>query len=84
MRIRPNRSAVGKKVAQIKAITDLPVGVGFGISDGAAARGVAEVSDAVVVGSALIARVVERLADTTTIPALVAELVRSMRTAMDQ
>ena len=77
-------AAVGKKVAQIKAITDLPVGVGFGIRDGAAARGVAEVSDAVVVGSALIARVVERLADTTTIPAHVAELARSMRTAMDQ
>jgi tryptophan synthase alpha chain len=77
-------AAVQDKVAQIKAITDLPVGVGFGIGDGAAAASVAEVSDAVVVGSALIRRVAERLAAPMTIPAHVGELVQSMRTAMDR
>jgi len=75
--------AVEEKVAQIKSITDLPVGVGFGISNGAAAASVAEISDAVVVGSALITRVAQRLSDVKAIPAHVAELVRSMRTAMD-
>ena len=77
-------AAVQDKVAQIKSITDLPVGVGFGISNAAAAASVAEVSDAVVVGSALVKRVEERLADAATIPAHVGELVRSMRAAMDR
>ena len=76
-------AAVEKKVAQIKSLTDLPVGVGFGISDGATAASIAAVSDAVVVGSALITRVAERLSDTTTIPEHVAKLAQSMRAAMD-
>lgn len=75
--------AVRKKVAQIKSITDLPVSVGFGIRDGKSAAQVAEVSDAVVVGSALINRIVECIEDDAAIPAHVGELVRSMRAAMD-
>ena len=76
-------AAVREKVTQIKTITDLPVGVGFGISDGKTAAQVAEVSDAVVVGSALINRIVERLEDSATIPAHVGDLVHTMRIAMD-
>lgn len=76
--------AVREKVTQIKTITALPIGVGFGISDGAAAARVAEVGDAVVVGSAIIKRVAERLDDPETIPAYVGDLVRSMRAAMDE
>lgn len=76
-------AAAQEKVAQIKTITDLPVAVGFGISDGTSAAQVAEVSDAVVVGSALINRIVERLEDSAGIPAHVGDLVRTMRAAMD-
>ena len=41
-------------IPRIKAHVKLPVGVGFGIRDGATARAVAEVADAVVIGSALV------------------------------
>lgn len=46
--------SVAAKVAEIRGHTDLPVGVGFGISDGASAAAVAAVSDAVIIGSAMI------------------------------
>jgi len=74
---------VARKVTRIKSLTSLPVGVGFGIRDGASAARVGAVSDAVVVGSALVSRVAERAADPASIPAYVAQLVASMRRAMD-
>ena len=43
-------------LARIRKHTRVPVGVGFGIRDGASARAVARVADAVVVGSALVQR----------------------------
>jgi tryptophan synthase alpha chain len=45
---------VGPEVARIKAATDLPVVVGFGISTPAAAQAIAEVADGAVVGSAIV------------------------------
>jgi tryptophan synthase alpha chain len=45
---------VASKVAAIKAVVSVPVGVGFGIRDAATARSVANVADAVVIGSALV------------------------------
>ena len=39
---------------RIRAHVSLPVGVGFGIRDAATAKAVAAVSDAVVIGSALV------------------------------
>ncbi len=47
-------SEVANNVAAIKAAVPVPVGVGFGIRDGATARKVAAVADAVVIGSALV------------------------------
>ena len=46
--------AVAAMMPRIKAHVKLPVGVGFGIRDAATARAVAEVADAVVIGSALV------------------------------
>jgi tryptophan synthase alpha chain len=45
---------VGSQLARIRALSDLPLAVGFGIKDPAAARAVAAVADGVVVGSALV------------------------------
>ena len=48
---------VGEVAAAVKRIgrhTRIPVGVGFGIRDGATARAVADVADAVVIGSRLV------------------------------
>ena len=41
-------------VARLKRATDLPVAVGFGVRDAAAAQAMARVADAVVVGSAFV------------------------------
>ena len=74
---------VAQKVATIKSLTELPVGVGFGIRDPDSAARIGAVSDAVVVGSALVSRVAERAQTPHAVPAYVAELVAAMRTAMD-
>ena len=47
-------SAVAQAVPRIKSLVKMPVGVGFGIRDAATARAVAAVSDAVVIGSAIV------------------------------
>jgi len=46
--------AVARAVPRIKEHVKVPVGVGFGIRDAASAKAVARVSDAVVIGSALV------------------------------
>jgi len=76
-------SSVGEKVAEIRRFTDLPVGVGFGISDAERAAQVAEVADAVVVGSAIVKRVASHAGDFEKIAGSVTELLKSMRIAMD-
>ena len=48
--------AVAEKLALVRRHTALPIGVGFGIKDPESAAQVAAVSDAVVIGSALVAR----------------------------
>jgi tryptophan synthase alpha chain len=50
----PEVKAVHADVARIKKATQLPVAVGFGIKTPAQAKDIAAVSDAVVVGSALV------------------------------
>jgi len=76
-------ASVTKKAAHIRSFTDLPVGVGFGIKDAETAAKVANVADAVVVGSA----VVKLFAENETLPKKIAPavttLLRSMREAID-
>ena len=50
---------VGPEVARIKAATDLPVVVGFGIKTPETAKGIAGVADGAVVGSAIVQRIGE-------------------------
>lgn len=52
--------AVAPEVARIKAQTDLPVIVGFGIKTPEAAEAVARVADGAVVGSAIVERIAAR------------------------
>ncbi|MCR8725861.1 tryptophan synthase subunit alpha [Frigidibacter sp. ROC022] len=48
---------VGPEVARIKAHTDLPIVVGFGIKTPEAARSIASIADGCVVGSAIVERI---------------------------
>src|SRR6202051_1826365 len=50
---------IGEHVAMIRRLTDLPIAVGFGISNAAQARQIASLADAVVVGSAIVRRIGE-------------------------
>ncbi len=75
--------AVAAKVNEIKEMTQLPVGVGFGISNALSAQRISQVSDAVVVGSALVRQVEEHLQDEPRISQGMCALVADMRAAMD-
>ncbi len=75
--------AVAAKLAQMREIIDLPLGVGFGIRDAEAAARVAAVADAVVVGSAIVSRIAAHAAEPDRIPGDIRALVNSMRRAMD-
>ncbi len=50
-------------VARTKAVTDLPVGVGLGVSDGRQAAEVARHADGVIVGSAFVRRLLDAGSD---------------------
>lgn len=76
--------AVADKVNDIRAATDLPIGVGFGIRDAQSAARVAQVADAVIVGSALVQVIAEHGAQPQTMTRQLQDLLRSMRTAMDE
>lgn len=58
-----NANSVSSKLPLIRQHTDVPVGVGFGIRDAESACRVAESSDAVVIGSALITALEKAPAD---------------------
>ncbi len=68
-------SEVATLVSNTKAVTNLPVAVGFGVASRASARSVAEVADGVVVGSAL----VRLLGEGGDVSALAAELAAGCR-----
>jgi len=75
--------AVRDKVTEIRRLTDLPVGVGFGIKDAEMAAKMATIADAVVVGSALVSRVEINRDDPIKILSEIKEILVGMRQAMD-
>lgn len=76
-------NAVGKKLDQIRSKTSLPLGVGFGIKDPQLAEAVGRVSDAVVVGSALVERISENTGNIENMKKEISSLIGSMRKALD-
>ena len=74
---------VARRLAPIRERISLPLGVGFGIKDAETAAAVAQVADAVIVGSAIVGRI-EQLAETPeAIPGAVGEFLGTLRTAID-
>lgn len=73
-------SSVREKVAQIKAVTDIPVAVGFGISTPAQAAEVAGYADGVIVGSAIV-RLIGQLGDTPETASKAGAFVKSLADA---
>ena len=57
----PDVSSVGDHVARIKAHTDLPIAIGFGVKTPQQVRDLAALAEGVVVGSALVSSIEETL-----------------------
>ena len=64
-------------VSRLRAVTDLPVAVGFGISNAEHVRAVGEFADAAIVGSALVA-LIEKSAPADA-PRVVGEFIQGLR-----
>ena len=73
---------VARRVAAIREHVKLPIGVGFGIRDAATAKAVAQVSDAVVIGS----RIIQELENTPPEQAVAAveSFLSGIRKALDE
>lgn len=78
-----NIQDVEAKLKQIKAITALPVGIGFGVKDASTAKTIAGLGDGVVIGSALISKIETNLNDLGRARADIDALISSMRQAID-
>ncbi len=75
-----NTDEVSKGVSAIKADTDLPVCVGFGIRDGKSAQAVARFADGVIVGSEL----VRHFADVGDSESKIAQAIANISEKMDE
>jgi tryptophan synthase alpha chain len=73
--------AVSRRIPLIRDMVGLPVGVGFGVRDGASAKALASVADAVVIGS----RIIEEIENSPPDEILprVKTLLSGIRAAMD-
>ena len=74
-------SDLSAHLRELRSVTDLPIGVGFGISTPAQAAEVAKIADAVVVGSA-ISLLIESHTSSGDVIAAVGALVGAMKDAM--
>ncbi|MGB9151214.1 MAG: tryptophan synthase subunit alpha [Burkholderiales bacterium] len=73
---------IAQKIPQIKNIVKLPLGVGFGIRDGATARAVSQIADAVVIGSRIVQEIEQSLPQDAV--KNVTRLVKQIRAEMDK
>ena len=71
------------RLAAVRRETRLPVGVGFGVRDAASAAALAQVADAVIVGSAVVSRIAEQKGDVARAAASLGGFVKELRQAMD-
>jgi tryptophan synthase alpha chain len=74
-------AAVAAMIPRIRRFVSVPVGVGFGIRDAATARAVADVSDAVVIGSKLVELLESAARDN--VAATGGQFIREIRAALD-
>ncbi len=72
---------VTERVAEIRTLTHLPIGVGFGVRDAETAKKVAKIADAVVVGSRMV-QAVEQSTEENLI-SNVTKLMTELRIAID-
>ncbi|QGU32681.1 tryptophan synthase subunit alpha [Thermochromatium tepidum] len=74
---------VAEHLSRIRSAIEIPVGVGFGVKDAQTAARLAKVADAVIVGSAIVARIEALAATPERIAETVATFLTELRTAID-
>ncbi len=77
------REDIDRHIKEIRQETDLPVAVGFGISTPEHVREIATISDAAVVGSAIV-KIIEKIGDEPELAAKVGEFARSLKAGIDE
>jgi len=80
---RLDLDSVRGRLTELRRLTTLPVGVGFGVRDAATAAALAPLADAVIIGSAVVSRIAEHKGDTARMTAEVQGFVAGLRAAMD-
>ncbi len=76
--------SVAEKLDEIRTLTNLPIGVGFGIKDGDTAQAVSHIADAVVVGSVLVNKIAASPNDAVQFNRAISDVLSDMRTKMNQ
>ena len=71
-----------QRIEKIKSMTNVPVGVGFGINDAASAKAMGNAADAVIVGSAFVKPFAQTTADQAAEQAV--NKVKELRAALDE
>ena len=79
-----NVEALRPQLEAVRALSPLPLAVGFGIRDAATAQAVARISDGVVVGSLLVAEIEANQFDQRALPKLLAAKLAPLRAALDE
>lgn len=76
--------SVAEQVSKIREITQLPIGVGFGIKDAATAAAMGKLADAVIVGSAIVQRIADHQGDAEGTIKAVSSFVSELRQGLDR
>ena len=73
---------LSEQIRSIRALTELPIAVGFGVKDVESAQAVAQYGDAVVIGSALVEKL-DKCCDQKEIEKTVKEFIKPIATAIN-
>jgi tryptophan synthase alpha chain len=76
-------TGLDEKIATIKAISDIPVAIGFGVKDIESAMSVAKYGDAVVIGTALVTRL-DKCLDQKDIEKTIEEFIKPIAIAINK
>ena len=76
-------AALKPRLAAVRAVTDLPLGVGFGIRDAQSASAVGAFADAVIVGSAIVEKMAGAASPQAAVTA-VSDFVATLRAALPE
>ncbi|MCI0749882.1 MAG: tryptophan synthase subunit alpha [Nevskiales bacterium] len=76
-------ASVKSRLAEVRACTELPIAVGFGVRDAKTAAALGRMADAVVVGSALVSEIEKFKSRPAVLPRKLSAKLRSMRNALD-